>query len=395
MASSGRSVLPLVLATMTSQALLVVLAPTVVAVAAELGTPSGPPARPAPSPPRSPSRSRCSSARGRTCSRCVGWSSPGPCSPSWPAAWSPRPRPPRCSSPRTSSSASPSPSSCPAASRASRPSGPTGARGRPATSPARTRWRGSLSRPAAGVLTAAWSWRAAEALPAALAVAALVAAPARPAGPVGARGGGPGPAARTGGAPLDRRRDRRVRRLDLAAHLRRRVLHPAPGGARVRGRLAARRCRRRLPPGVGPVRAPVPPLAAAPAGRHGRADHGGPPAGDARRARSAPVAVALFCLLGLAAGTRTPVSASLGLDQLPGQPAAMMAARTGATQLGYLVGAVVGGAVISGAGYPALGLVLAVVMATSAALVLRVDDPRGPAPRDTRRHPGVNSNPCV
>ncbi|KAE8762450.1 MFS transporter, partial [Georgenia thermotolerans] len=97
-------------------------------------------------------------------------------------------------------------------------------------------------------------------------------------------------------------------------------------------------------------------------------------------ARTTPVAVALFCVLGLAAGTRTPVSASLGLDQLPGQPAAMMAARTGATQLGYLVGAVLGGAVISGAGYPALGLVLAVVMATSAALVRRVDDPADPRP---------------
>ncbi|KAE8764861.1 MFS transporter, partial [Georgenia thermotolerans] len=41
MAASGPKVLPLVLATMTSQALLVVLAPTVVAVAAELGTTVG------------------------------------------------------------------------------------------------------------------------------------------------------------------------------------------------------------------------------------------------------------------------------------------------------------------------------------------------------------------
>ena len=50
-----------------------------------------------------------------------------------------------------------------------------------------------------------------------------------------------------------------------------------------------------------------------------------------------------------------------------------MAARTAATQSGYLLGAVVGGAVIAGPGYAALGLVLAVVMAASAWLARRVD----------------------
>jgi predicted MFS family arabinose efflux permease len=54
----------------------------------------------------------------------------------------------------------------------------------------------------------------------------------------------------------------------------------------------------------------------------------------------------------------------------------MMAARTAATQLGYLLGAVIGGAVIAGAGYGALGFVLAAGMAASAWLILRVDDPR-------------------
>lgn len=81
-----------------------------------------------------------------------------------------------------------------------------------------------------------------------------------------------------------------------------------------------------------------------------------------------------FAGLGLLAGVRTPASAGLGLEQLPGQPTAMMAARTGATQVGYLIGAVVGGTVIAGWGYPALGVVLALVMALSAALVLRVGD---------------------
>jgi predicted MFS family arabinose efflux permease len=84
-------------------------------------------------------------------------------------------------------------------------------------------------------------------------------------------------------------------------------------------------------------------------------------------------AVAVFCLLGLVAGVRTPASAGLALQQLPEHPAAMMAARTAATQSGYLLGAVVGGAVIAGPGYAALGLVLAVVMAASAWLARRVD----------------------
>jgi predicted MFS family arabinose efflux permease len=90
---------------------------------------------------------------------------------------------------------------------------------------------------------------------------------------------------------------------------------------------------------------------------------------------SAAVAVGIFCLIGSLAGIRTPASSGLGLEQLPHHPGAMMAARTGATQLGYLLGAVIGGAVLAGPGYGTLGLVLAGGMAASALLVLRVDDP--------------------
>jgi predicted MFS family arabinose efflux permease len=89
---------------------------------------------------------------------------------------------------------------------------------------------------------------------------------------------------------------------------------------------------------------------------------------------SVPLAVATFCLLGLAAGIRSPASSGLGLEQLPRHPGAMMAARTAATQLGYLLGAVIGGAVISGGGFGALGIVLAIGMAGSAVLLLGVDD---------------------
>jgi hypothetical protein len=63
-----------------------------------------------------------------------------------------------------------------------------------------------------------------------------------------------------------------------------------------------------------------------------------------------------------------------------------MAARTAATQLGYLLGAVVGGAVISHGGYGTLGVVLAIGMAASAVLILRVDErPHASPPMRRRR----------
>ena len=102
-------------------------------------------------------------------------------------------------------------------------------------------------------------------------------------------------------------------------------------------------------------------------------------------AASATAAVGTFCLLGLLAGVRTPASGGLGLDQLPDHPGTMMAARTAATQLGYLLGAVIGGTVIAGPGYGTLGIVLAAGMVTSAWLMLRVDDPREASTARTRR----------
>ena len=114
---------------------------------------------------------------------------------------------------------------------------------------------------------------------------------------------------------------------------------------------------------------------------------------------SVAVAVGVFCLTGLVAGIRTPASSGLGLEQLPDHPGAMMAARTAATQLGYLLGAVIGGAVIAGPGYGALGFALAAGMGLSALLIMRVSSPfeasgespneaktrQSPAPRPVRR----------
>jgi predicted MFS family arabinose efflux permease len=86
-------------------------------------------------------------------------------------------------------------------------------------------------------------------------------------------------------------------------------------------------------------------------------------------------AAALCGLIGLVAGFRTPTSASIGLNQLPDHPGAMMATRTALTQMGYLLGGIIGGTVIAGAGYSAFGIVLAVGLVAFAALILRVEDP--------------------
>lgn len=87
------------------------------------------------------------------------------------------------------------------------------------------------------------------------------------------------------------------------------------------------------------------------------------------------VAVAAAFAGAVAGGVRLTVSSTLGLAQLPGQPGSMMAARTAAFQMGYLLGGLLGGATLAYSGYAALGLVLAVAAALSAALVLRVSDP--------------------
>jgi predicted MFS family arabinose efflux permease len=84
---------------------------------------------------------------------------------------------------------------------------------------------------------------------------------------------------------------------------------------------------------------------------------------------------ALFCMIALLAGVRTPASAGLGMAQLPTQPGVMMAARTAMTQLGYLIGAALAGVVLSIADYEVLGIALAVVMVASTWAMSGVPDP--------------------
>ena len=86
--------------------------------------------------------------------------------------------------------------------------------------------------------------------------------------------------------------------------------------------------------------------------------------------------VALFFLMALCAGVRSTGSSALALGLLPAQPGAMMAARTISAQLGYTVGALIGGVILAVADFGALGFFLLVGMAFSALLITRVAEPR-------------------
>ena len=85
--------------------------------------------------------------------------------------------------------------------------------------------------------------------------------------------------------------------------------------------------------------------------------------------------VAVIVVLAVFAGLRSTGASSLGLDQLPNQPGSMMAARTASAQLGYMIGAVAGGAVLAVADFGALGFAIFAGMGFSALLYLRVTDP--------------------
>ena len=85
--------------------------------------------------------------------------------------------------------------------------------------------------------------------------------------------------------------------------------------------------------------------------------------------------VALFCVTAFFAAVRSTCSSALGLAQLPQRPGSMMGARTAGAQLGYAIGAAAGGAVLALSDFGALGFALFGGMLCSALLVLRVTDP--------------------
>ncbi|HEU0025025.1 MAG TPA: MFS transporter [Thermoleophilaceae bacterium] len=89
--------------------------------------------------------------------------------------------------------------------------------------------------------------------------------------------------------------------------------------------------------------------------------------------------VAMVCVTACFAAVRSAGSSALGLAQLPDNPGSMMGARTAAAQLGYVLGAAGGGIVIELLGFGALGFALFAGMLASALLVMRVSDPLAPA----------------
>jgi predicted MFS family arabinose efflux permease len=87
------------------------------------------------------------------------------------------------------------------------------------------------------------------------------------------------------------------------------------------------------------------------------------------------VTLLFFCALAVFAGVRSTGSSALGLEQLPDRPGAMMGARTASAQLGYVLGAAGGAAIIALAGFGTLGFVLLAGMTGAALLLARVSDP--------------------
>ena len=74
---------------------------------------------------------------------------------------------------------------------------------------------------------------------------------------------------------------------------------------------------------------------------------------------SAAFSVAIFALLVLTAGARTVIGSAVGVRTLPHHTVSVGAMRSVATQLGYLLGAAVGGVALDIGGYTALGIALA------------------------------------
>ncbi|UGS36088.1 MFS transporter [Capillimicrobium parvum] len=102
------------------------------------------------------------------------------------------------------------------------------------------------------------------------------------------------------------------------------------------------------------------------------------------------VTLALLTLIALCAGMRASTSAGLGLAQMPDRPGTMMTAQTAVTQFGYLLGALAGAGMLGSSSYAALGLVLGGAMLLCAVLFTRVTDPLEFERVGERRHPTRN-----
>jgi predicted MFS family arabinose efflux permease len=90
----------------------------------------------------------------------------------------------------------------------------------------------------------------------------------------------------------------------------------------------------------------------------------------------------LFAALVLVAGARGIAGGAFGLGAAPAEKVSIGSIRSGAVQLGYLVGAAGGGLALQLGGYPAVGIVLAGFFAAAAApyLTRPAALPASPAP---------------
>src|SRR5262249_54883455 len=78
------------------------------------------------------------------------------------------------------------------------------------------------------------------------------------------------------------------------------------------------------------------------------------------------VSALLFAAARFVAGGRQLVGSAVGLESAPERRRAVVGARAAGTQLGYFVGAAVGGAAVAAGGYSLFGLVLALLSVASA-----------------------------
>jgi predicted MFS family arabinose efflux permease len=83
------------------------------------------------------------------------------------------------------------------------------------------------------------------------------------------------------------------------------------------------------------------------------------------------ISFGLFAVLAFLSGGRTIAGSAFGLDAAPEVKAVVMGLRAAALQFGYLLGAALGGAALTAAGYPGMGMMLAVLyLAAASANVL-------------------------
>jgi MFS transporter, DHA1 family, inner membrane transport protein len=97
----------------------------------------------------------------------------------------------------------------------------------------------------------------------------------------------------------------------------------------------------------------------------------------------AGVTIALLAMMAFVNGSRSLVASALGMDSAPHDRVAVMSMRAAANQLGYLLGAALGGLALAVGGFPVLGLTLAGLFAS--AVLVHLPSPVGtstPTPQE-------------